>query len=73
MAHICRPLFESLCCIDDCSNDSHLCGLECPGVEGAAPDLHCSVCMCLFHRSCVGMPFNIRGRYVCQVHHTYSE
>ncbi|KAL5008970.1 hypothetical protein ScPMuIL_014551 [Solemya velum] len=31
----------------------NLCGMNCPGLEGIAPTLHCGICMCLFHPKCV--------------------
>ncbi|XP_014781477.1 serine-rich adhesin for platelets [Octopus bimaculoides] len=31
------------------------CSLNCPGLTGIPPQLHCDICMCLFHNSCVNL------------------
>ncbi|CAI9730641.1 serine-rich adhesin for platelets isoform X1 [Octopus vulgaris] len=36
-------------------NSFQPCSLNCPGLTGIPPQLHCDICMCLFHNSCVNL------------------
>ncbi|KAL8572560.1 hypothetical protein ACOMHN_040464 [Nucella lapillus] len=35
--------------------EGQLCSNACPGLNGVAPSVQCSVCMCLFHHVCVNL------------------
>lgn len=47
------------------------CSIRCKGVDPLVPTLQCSLCLCLYHPECVGMPtFNspdFQEHYVCKV------
>ena len=45
--------------------EPHLCGLSCKGQEGIPPSLHCEVCMCMYHPTCVNQPSGSVEGFVC--------
>ncbi|KAJ8308611.1 hypothetical protein KUTeg_013485 [Tegillarca granosa] len=47
------------------SGHEALCSLNCPGQENIPPDLHCSVCLCLFHPQCVNYQIDSCNVFVC--------
>ncbi|ODM98753.1 Immunoglobulin A1 protease autotransporter [Orchesella cincta] len=43
------------------------CSIRCPGMTGEIPNLQCSICLCLFHAECLGLPPNLTyNNFVCQ-------
>ncbi|KAL4238375.1 hypothetical protein ACF0H5_003085 [Mactra antiquata] len=46
------------------SGVENLCSINCPGLQGIPPMLHCNLCMCLFHQECVNY-FGLIDSFVC--------